>query len=80
MLHFVLLLSNWSLLFSSSNVILSIRQYLIVDEGHRIKNHRCTLLSSLKKLKAANRLLLTGYVMCFVLFCSWFVSVEFCHA
>lgn len=35
---------------------------LIVDEGHRLKNHRCTLLSSLKKLKAANRLLLTGYV------------------
>lgn len=34
--------------------------YLIVDEGHRLKNHRCTLLSSLKKLRAANRLLLTG--------------------
>ena len=30
------------------------------DEGHRLKNHRCTLLSSLKRLKAANRLLLTG--------------------
>lgn len=34
--------------------------YVIVDEGHRLKNHRCTLLSSLKRLKAANRLLLTG--------------------
>lgn len=34
--------------------------YVIVDEGHRLKNHRCTLLASLKKLKAANRLLLTG--------------------
>lgn len=34
--------------------------YLIVDEGHRLKNHRCTLLGSLKRLKAANRLLLTG--------------------
>jgi ATP-dependent DNA helicase len=34
--------------------------YLIVDEGHRLKNHRCTLLSSLKKFKAMNRLLLTG--------------------
>lgn len=34
--------------------------YLIVDEGHRLKNHRCTLISSLKRLKAANRLLLTG--------------------
>jgi len=34
--------------------------YVIVDEGHRLKNHRCALLSSLKRLRAANRLLLTG--------------------
>ena len=34
--------------------------FLIVDEGHRLKNHRCTLLGSLKRLKAANRLLLSG--------------------
>jgi ATP-dependent DNA helicase len=34
--------------------------YLIVDEGQRLKNHRCTLLSSLKRLKSQNRLLLTG--------------------
>ena len=34
--------------------------YVIVDEGHRLKNHRCTLLSSLKRLKAENRLLLSG--------------------
>lgn len=34
--------------------------YVIVDEGHRLKNHRCCLLSSLKKLTASNRLLLTG--------------------
>jgi ATP-dependent DNA helicase len=34
--------------------------YLIVDEGHRLKNHRCALLTSLKKLKCSNRLLLSG--------------------
>ena len=34
--------------------------YLIVDEGQRLKNHRCTLLASLKRLKASNRLLLSG--------------------
>jgi len=34
--------------------------YLIVDEGQRLKNHRCTLIRSLKKLKAQNRLLLSG--------------------
>jgi ATP-dependent DNA helicase len=34
--------------------------YVIVDEGHRLKNHRCMLIQSLKQLKAHNRLLLTG--------------------
>mmetsp|Transcript_7514 Transcript_7514/g.15048 ORF Transcript_7514/g.15048 Transcript_7514/m.15048 type:complete len:656 (-) Transcript_7514:754-2721(-) len=34
--------------------------YLVVDEGQRLKNHRCTLISSLKKIPAANRLLLSG--------------------
>jgi len=34
--------------------------HLIVDEGQRLKNHRCTLLASLKRLKAQNRLLLSG--------------------
>lgn len=34
--------------------------YLVVDEGQRLKNHRCTLIGSLKRIKAANRLLLSG--------------------
>uniref|UniRef100_A0A7S2UFY8 Uncharacterized protein n=1 Tax=Attheya septentrionalis TaxID=420275 RepID=A0A7S2UFY8_9STRA len=34
--------------------------YLIVDEGQRLKNHRCTLIQSLKKIRANNRLLLSG--------------------
>jgi ATP-dependent DNA helicase len=34
--------------------------YVIVDEGHRLKNHRCMLIRSLKQLQANNRLLLTG--------------------
>jgi len=34
--------------------------YVIVDEGHRLKNHRCMLIRSLKQLDASNRLLLTG--------------------
>ena len=34
--------------------------YVIVDEGHRLKNHRCLLIRSLKQLDASNRLLLTG--------------------
>ena len=34
--------------------------YLIVDEGQRLKNHRCTLINSLKSIDSANRLLLSG--------------------
>jgi len=34
--------------------------YLVVDEGQRLKNHRCTLIQSLKAISASNRLLLSG--------------------
>lgn len=34
--------------------------YLTVDEGHRLKNFQSILIQFLKKLKTANRLLLTG--------------------
>ncbi|KAH3667828.1 hypothetical protein WICMUC_005228 [Wickerhamomyces mucosus] len=35
-------------------------KFLIVDEGHRLKNINCKLIKELKKLKTNNRLLLTG--------------------
>jgi len=35
-------------------------KYLVVDEGHRLKNFNCRLLRDLKTLFSANRLLLTG--------------------
>ena len=34
--------------------------YLIVDEGHRLKNSECVLIRFLKQLPVANRLLITG--------------------
>jgi ATP-dependent DNA helicase len=34
--------------------------YVVVDEGQRLKNHRCCLITSLKKIPASNRLLLSG--------------------
>ena len=34
--------------------------YLVVDEGQRLKNHRCTLIKSLKQIDSSNRLLLSG--------------------
>lgn len=35
-------------------------QYLIVDEGHRIKNRNCRLVKELKSVTSTSRLLLTG--------------------
>ncbi|CAG9812673.1 unnamed protein product [Phaedon cochleariae] len=35
-------------------------QYVIVDEGHRVKNHETQLSQILRSLTSANRLLLTG--------------------
>ncbi|XP_041482494.1 lymphoid-specific helicase-like isoform X1 [Lytechinus variegatus] len=35
-------------------------KYVIVDEGHRIKNLNCRLIKELKMYQTANRLLLTG--------------------
>ncbi|KAJ8022075.1 Lymphoid-specific helicase [Holothuria leucospilota] len=35
-------------------------KYVVVDEGHRIKNLNCRLIQELKMYKTANRLLLTG--------------------
>ena len=35
-------------------------QYLIIDEGHRIKNRNCRLLRELKQIPSVSRLLLSG--------------------
>ena len=35
-------------------------KYLVIDEGHRLKNMNCTLIRVLKKLNVNNKLLLTG--------------------
>ncbi|KAI8147758.1 SNF2 family N-terminal domain-containing protein [Fennellomyces sp. T-0311] len=35
-------------------------KYIVVDEGHRIKNLNCKLIKELKSYSSANRLLLTG--------------------
>ncbi|KAI4381702.1 hypothetical protein MLD38_007754 [Melastoma candidum] len=35
-------------------------KYIVVDEGHRLKNFQCKLIKELKHLSAENKLLLTG--------------------
>lgn len=40
--------------------ILTPLQYIVVDEGHRLKNSNCRLLRELRTLDVQNKLLLTG--------------------
>lgn len=35
-------------------------KYIVVDEGHRLKNLNCRLIKELKMYQSANRMLLTG--------------------
>ncbi|KAE8744936.1 hypothetical protein FOCC_FOCC008436 [Frankliniella occidentalis] len=35
-------------------------RYLVIDEGHRLKNHKCLLIKELRRYRSTNRLLLTG--------------------
>ncbi|KAG8384005.1 hypothetical protein BUALT_Bualt04G0073000 [Buddleja alternifolia] len=37
-------------------------KYLVVDEGHRLKNSKCKLVKELKYLSVENKLLLTGLI------------------
>ena len=35
-------------------------RYIVVDEGHRLKNANCRLIKELRQYSSVNRLLLTG--------------------
>ena len=38
-------------------------KYIVVDEGHRLKNMNCKLLRELRTIRTENKLLLSG-VLC----------------
>jgi hypothetical protein len=39
-------------------------KYVVVDEGHRLKNFNCRLVRELRSIPMENRLLLTGVFVC----------------
>lgn len=61
-LKFPVIVTSYEVAIKDQNKLMKLCDftYMIVDEGQRLKNHRCTLLASLKRLKANNRLLLSG--------------------
>ncbi|CAO3658263.1 unnamed protein product [Rhizopus stolonifer] len=60
--------SEFPVIVTSYEIVMNDRKYLqrynwkyiVVDEGHRIKNMNCRLIRELKTYSSANRLLLTG--------------------
>uniref|UniRef100_A0A0N4ZN96 ISWI chromatin-remodeling complex ATPase ISW1 n=1 Tax=Parastrongyloides trichosuri TaxID=131310 RepID=A0A0N4ZN96_PARTI len=58
---FEVLLTNYELVMKSMSVLQKFYwQYIIIDEGHRIKNDKSKLSECVRKLKSKNRLLITG--------------------
>lgn len=55
-------------------------KYVVVDEGHRLKNFNCKLIRDLRMLPADNKLLLTGTRCWGGCGCtSWCVNVVTCY-
>ncbi|KAK9389256.1 P-loop containing nucleoside triphosphate hydrolase protein [Lipomyces mesembrius] len=58
---FPLVVTSYSIVMNDRNLLGKLQwKYIIIDEGHRIKNMNCKLIKELKSYNSANRLLLTG--------------------
>merc|ERR1719188_943496 len=57
----MLFVTSYEIAMNDRAAFSSIRwRYIVVDEGHRLKNMNCRLIRELKQYHSANRLLLTG--------------------
>ena len=55
------IVTSYEIIIRDIEMILSYQwKFLIVDEGHRLKNINCKLIRELKRINTSNRLLLTG--------------------
>ncbi|KAJ1979830.1 putative ATPase, partial [Dimargaris verticillata] len=58
---FPIVVTTYELVIRDRKYLQHIRwKYIVVDEGHRIKNLNCKLIQELKRYHSANRMLLTG--------------------
>ena len=51
---FPVIVTSYEMAIKDQNKLMKLGEYtyLVVDEGQRLKNHRCTLIQSLKRLPA----------------------------
>lgn len=55
------IVTSYEMIIRDANIIMGEQwKFLIVDEGHRLKNINCRLIQELKRINTSNRLLLTG--------------------
>ena len=60
-LDFPIVITSFELCIADRNFLEKyVWQYIILDEGHRIKNRNCRLIRDLKTFQSTSRLLLTG--------------------
>lgn len=58
---FPIIITSYEIIMNDKSYLDMFRwKFIIVDEGHRIKNLNCKLIKTLKEFDSANRLLLTG--------------------
>ncbi|XP_031496112.1 ATP-dependent DNA helicase DDM1 [Nymphaea colorata] len=58
---FPLVVTSYEIAMNDSKVLARYCwKYVVIDEGHRLKNTKCKLLRELKRIKMENKLLLTG--------------------
>lgn len=58
---FPIIITSYEIIMNDKTYLDNFRwKFIIVDEGHRIKNLNCKLIKTLKEFDSANRLLLTG--------------------
>ena len=60
-LEFPVVITSYEIILNDSVHLLKYYwKFIVIDEGHRIKNMNCKLITELKRISSANRLLLTG--------------------
>ena len=58
---FPIVVTSYEIIMNDRQFLARIQwKFIIIDEGHRIKNLNCKLIRELKSYDSANRLLLTG--------------------
>ena len=59
--EFPVIVTSYEIVIADSKLLQRYKwKYVVVDEGHRLKNFNCKLLRELRQIPVDNKLLLTG--------------------